>query len=110
MIVLRNNYTFRYPQKKIESVKYITPGSKRYHIVPFVDKQVLLFWKEHPDIKPDGFNIDKIPYDDALYIGNLMNIPVVIVLGKDGDKYELYYIRNNPESIPKCPKRKHYTS
>lgn len=114
MITL-TNYNFRFPTNKIQHVNYVTPGQRRYHTVQFrassENRQVLLFWKNEPEIsRVEGFKNEKIPFEDALYVGNLMNMPVVIVLGKTDDIYDLYYIRNNPDEIKKCPKKKHYTS
>ena len=110
-----NNYTFKFPQKKIQYVHYVTPGSRRYHTIPLQTRsgknQVLLFWKEQPCIKrTEGFITEKIPFEDALYVGNLMKMPVVIVLETNDDAYDLYYIRNSPDEIQKCPKKKNYMS
>jgi hypothetical protein len=109
-----HKYTFKFPQKKIQHVHYITPGSQRYHTVPLHvstgKNQVLLFWKEEPCIKHKNLVTETILLEDAIYIGNLMNMPIVIVLDQKDDTYDLYYIRNNCNEITKCPKKKKYTS
>ena len=108
-----NKYTFKFPQKKIKHVHYITPGSQRYHTVPLQvstgKKQVLLFWKEEP-YKTQNLVTETILLEDAIYVGNLINMPIVIVLDQMEDTYDLYYIRNNCNEITKCPKKKKYTS
>lgn len=94
------SYTFKFPQKKLQHVHYVSPYFRTYQTVPIYGNaetnQVLLFWKNDKDIdRIEGFNVEKILCEDAMYTGQIINMPIVILLEKNNDSCDLYYIRNN---------------
>lgn len=97
-------FQFRYPQKQLTKVYFPKPTAcKRhtYYSTLFKDKPVLLFFNDEAQAKNASISteIDNIHIDEAKYIGQLINMPLVIILNSQcsletkREEYDIYYLQ-----------------